>query len=333
MDALGEIEVEDRREVTAGSADHARAMRRRFYGDDGAISLAEAETLFELNRSIETPDQDWADFFVEALTDYVVNQALPQGYVTADNADWLIDRISADGVVQTATELELLVKVIETARWVPARLTKFALDQVRIAVVEGSGPLRAGSALDPGIVSADEVELLRRVLYGFGSEGNLAISRAEAEMLFDINDRTVESRNDPEWSDLFVKAIACHIMAASGYQVPPREEALRREEWLEDRGDLAFPDVLGKMISGGLKAIWGAANEADWEEIALDRLEQQRIAMITAEEVTEPEAEWLAERIGRDGVIHENERVLIRFLKTESPAVHPALDQLIEKVA
>ena len=62
---------------------------------------------------------------------------------------------------------------------------------------------------------------------------NVAITRSEAELLFDIADATNEAENDPAWTDLFAKAIANAIMAASGYSAPNREEALRREAWLE----------------------------------------------------------------------------------------------------
>lgn len=313
-------------------ADDVLKLRRSFY-PDGHISSAEAEALFSINRSCPEQDVEWSDFFCEALTDFVVHQALPQGYVTAENVDWLIDRISEDGVVQTMTELELLIKVLDAARWAPERLVAFALKQVKLAVVDGSGPLRAGSALDPGRICEAEVALVRRILYAFGGEGHIAISKAEAEVLFDINDETNEALNDPAWSDLFVKAIANYLMAASGYSMPTRQEALHQEEWLKNRGDLSLGHMLSGMLAGGLAGVFGAYKEQSWEELALERIEQQRVAMITSEPVSEPEASWLAERIGRDGQLHENEKALLRFLKLESPKLHASLQPLLDRAA
>jgi hypothetical protein len=313
-------------------ADDVLKLRRSFY-PDGHISPAEAEALFSINRACPEQDVEWADFFCEALTDFVVHQALPQGYVTTENADWLVDRISVDGIVQTMTELEVLIKIIDAARWAPARLVKFALEQVKHAVVEGSGPLRAGSVLVPGIVTEAETELVRRILYAFGGEGHIAISRSEAEVLFDINDATSEADNDPAWSDLFVKAIANHLMAASGYSMPTRAQALHQDEWLESRGDLSLGNVLSGLVGGGLKGVFSAYQEQSWEELALERIEQQRIAMITSEPVSEPEAGWLAERIGRDGRLHQNEKALLRFLKQESPRLHESLQPLLDRAA
>ena len=39
-----------------------------------------------------------------------------------------IERISRDGRVETKTELELLVNVLDKARWAPQSLVRFALD-------------------------------------------------------------------------------------------------------------------------------------------------------------------------------------------------------------
>lgn len=309
-----------------GSSD-VLAIRRALFGD-GTISAVEAETIFEINRACREQDVDWAHFFVEALTDFVVHQAVPQGYVSAENAVWLIERITADGVVDSLTELELLVKVIEEARFVPTRLAQFALEQVKIAVIEGKGPLRNGSALEPGVINAAEVDLLRRILYAFGGDGALAITRAEAEVLFDINDATAEFRNDPSWSSLFVKAIANHLMAASGYTAPSREEALRQEQWLEER-----PGAAGFLTSmlAGLGSVFDVYTEKSWEEDALERIEQRRLAMLVSEEITGPEAEWLVERIGRDGKLRDSERALLAFLKGQGVAIHPSLSPLLSR--
>ncbi len=142
-------------------------------------------------------DPAWADCFVETITDYIVDQAKPEGYLTTDNADWLIERISKDGRIETKTEMELLVSVLDKARWAPQSLVRFALEQVKDAVVHGTGPLRSGKLLEPGVVSEADVDLLRRILYSFGGDGNLAVTQPEAEILFDIDAATADADNHP----------------------------------------------------------------------------------------------------------------------------------------
>jgi hypothetical protein len=265
---------------------------------------------------------------VETITDYIVEQAEPHGYLTLENAQWLIERVSGDGRVETKTELELLVNVLDKARWAPLSLVRFALDQVRHAVLTGTGPLRSGRKLEPGLVSEADVDLLRRILYSFGGDGNIAVTRLEAEALFDIEEATASADNHPAWADLFVKAIANSVMAASGYATPPREVALARDAWLDRRGDLAL-DAFVAGMAGGLKGLLSSYREQSEEERAIARLTQQKIEIVTHEAVTAAEASWLAARIGRDGTLTPNERALLAFLKAESPSLHPDLHDLV----
>ena len=81
------------------------------------------------------------------------------------------------------------------------------------------GPGRRPSA---GTIREPEVELVRRILYAFGGDGSVAVTRAEAEVLFDINDAIADPTANPAWADLFVKAITNVVMAASGRSVPTR---------------------------------------------------------------------------------------------------------------
>lgn len=302
--------------------------------DDGQVSAEEADAIFRLNDSCPAKDTSWTDFFIEAISDYVVNQSEPRGYITADNAEWLISRIGRDGRVESRTELELLLTVLDKARWSPVGLSRFALEQVKRAVLEGDGPLRTGEKLTPGTIGAAEVDLLRRVLYAFGGDGNVAVTRSEADVLFDINDAVADNGGEnPAWSDLFVKAIANVVMASSGYNVPTREEAMRHEAWLESRGELSPLAALSSAVADSLKAVWSGYQEQTAEERALARLERQRVEIITSEEITEGEVAWLAERIGKDGRLTDNEAALIAFLRQESPKIDPALEQLVERLA
>lgn len=313
------------------SADDALAARRIVYGDDGAISPHEIEMLFGIDEAAKTSDPSWRALLVEAGTEYLVHQQAPAGYISEANADWLVARITADGSVKTATELELLVKVLEVAKLAPERLVEFALRQVELAVVAGEGPLASGGKLEIGRVNRAEAALVRRILYAFGGHAGIAITRREAEVLFDINDASAGADNDTEWTDLFVKATANCIMAASGYTVPPREVALARERWLDSPG-AGVGDFVARMAAGGLRGIlraYTSPSEMDWAARNAMRHAERR----AAEVVTEGEAEWLADRIGRDGGLHENEKALLRFIGDEAPLVHPSLKRLIARAA
>jgi hypothetical protein len=316
-----------------GSIKDADVLKlRRNYGDDGSITAEEADVIFALNNACPVQDPAWAECFVETITDYLVEQAEPQGYLTTENMQWLIERIGRDGRVDSKTELDLLVNVLDKARWAPQSLVRYALEQVKHAVLSGTGPLRSGKKLDVGIVTEPDVHLLRRILYAAASDGSIAVTRTEAEVLFEIDETTAGRDNHPAWTDLFVKAIANCVMAASGYAPPAREVALAREAWLDRRGDLSLEAVLGGMGSGR-KGVFAGYREQTAEEGAIARLTRQKVEIVTREAVRVAEAAWLAERIGRGGKMTLNQRAVLIFLKTEFPPIDPALRALVAKAA
>ncbi|MFZ2101348.1 MAG: hypothetical protein WAU86_12370 [Oricola sp.] len=308
-------------------------LRRDVYRN-GVVNREEARGLFAVDHVMEEPPVSWTEFFVEAIADYVVFQEAPRGYISEANAEWLIESISEDGVVKHATELELLIKAMERAYSVPPHLAAYALQQVEHAVVEGKGPLANGRELSPGMIGEGEVELLRRILYAAASdEGNVGISRHEADVLFRINDRTSEAENHPSWTEVFTKAIAFSLMAVSGYELPTREEALKREEWLDD-ASANLGAFFKRMFSGSLSAHMDAVRMETGSEAYYARRNAESAHLRSgAERIDDEEANWLAHRIGKDGKLHENEKQLLGFLKKESPQIHPALQPLLNKVA
>ncbi|QIA23312.1 hypothetical protein [Mesorhizobium sp. AA22] len=314
------------------TAEDVVMLRREVFGD-GVVTRGEAEALFALDAMAKDKCAQWPVFFVEAVTDFIVHQEKPAGYISQDNADWLVRAISRDGMVDSRTELELLVHVLEKAKSSPNGLCVYVLAQVANAVLDGKGPLMHDGKLVPGLIAKAEVELLRRILYAHGGDGNIAITRAEAEMLFKINERTAAANNDPSWNDLFVKAIANFVMCSAGYEAPMRDVALRRDSFFEQ----AEPEIgsfFGRMVSGGLAGIMEAYRapgdiESEWESKnkAAEALARR------AETIDASEAKWLAERIGRDRPLRENERALLTLIKHASPEIHPVLKPLIDKVA
>ena len=312
---------------------------RREVFQDMIVSRAEAEGVFALNNKVSNTSKNWNDFFVEVMVDYCVNQAKPRGYMSDNNADWLQSQITKDGRLDENSELELVIKVIERASEVPPSFAAFALDQIATAVLEGNGALLNDAELKPGVIGAPEAALLRRVMYGVGAEGRLAVSREEVEVLFDLNDKTIETENHPEWTDVFIKAVACHLMAAGGYQVVDRKEAMRREEWLDD----AEVDVagmlsktlssVGQLMSGGLFSDAMRSGSDLMDDAWAKRNEELEAKEQVANAIDSAESHWLVERIGRDGVLHENEKALLNYLKKESPSLHSSLQPLLDKVA
>ena len=319
------------------SARDVTEFRREIFRD-GLVSRYEADALFMINEAVLSQCSEWDEFYVEALTDFTVHQMEPRGYISVENGEWIIRQVQKNGSISLANELELLIRLIEKADECPHFVVGFTLHQVALLVLEGEGELIDGKEVRKGVIGPAECELLRRVLYGVSGENSIGISQYEAEILFDLNDKTVEQENHPAWNALFVRAIANYLMAYSGYELPDRQTAFAREAWLEDT-EIDVAGALTKTLSS-FGSLFRSETFADIfksdhrrvEEAFREKNELRELAVSEAERISEVEAHWLVEKIGKDGILHENEKALIEFLKKESPQLHPALKPLLDKV-
>lgn len=260
---------------------------------------------------------EWYRALVEEVSDYAVFEEAPAGSISMCTAEWLISELAVDGALRFPAGLEVVIRCMEKSDWSPPALSAFALGQVARAVIDGDGGRIGAGRLLPGIVERPEVERLRRILSAFGGNGRCAVTRAEADILLEINDRTVEEMNHPAWNDLFVKAIASVIFAASGYATPPRHEALRREPVL-DHPDADVAAYFARMISGrldGLLDLYRAGSAPERKPLA-----------------DPAEARWLAERLSRDRLLHDNERALFAMIARGPSRIHPDFGSLLAKL-
>lgn len=304
------------------------AKLRRNFADDPTITAEDAENLLSLNDGCPIQDPGWQSCFVELMTEFIVEQNEPYGYMNANKARWLRDRVSRFGKIEIKTKLDLLVNVIATSRWVPQSLAVFALEQVRLAILDGTGPLRAGKVFAPGAVTDADIELLHEILLAFGSEGNENITQAEAEILLSIDMMTQGADNSEGWRDLFVGAIACATMAGSGYAMPPREVALAPDAWAERRD---LDNILSGMVCGDGSLLCDF-KPLSREERAVLRLTQQKVAIVTREEIPAYDAGWLAAHLDLTAHRTPNVMALLRLMKAENRPLDPRLQVLLDQV-
>lgn len=299
------------------SEDELLAIRRAF-GSDLVFSQSEADTLFVLNGISDKPD-GWAGYFTSVLAAYVDDSQDPQDYVSENSAAWLMSKFSADGIVETETELKLLLNVLKTARHVPDSLEKFALAQVHHAVVSGKGVV-AGKMLTPGVIGEAEITLLRSVLYAGSSDGGIGITRAEAETLFKLNEATSGRDNHSSWQTLFVQALANHLMVVGAPIMPTPDDALARQRWLSGETEKERGAFFRSFT-----ALFTQRGEAKAEDGSGGYTNLKTDNVLKAERIDLTEAQWLIDRLLADGAQDENETALLTFIKNECPDIDAAL--------
>lgn len=322
--------AEDLRARGAIRAEDVLALRRQVF-PDGVVSADEAEGIFRLDHACAKKDADWTRFYVDALTDYFVWQSEPRGYVSDAQADMLIKELTRDGRIAAESELELLINIIHWCTKCPAALGELALRAVEESVLT---PATAayGSNRAPAVISAEDVELIRRVIYASGSPGGFTVTREEAELLIMLDNATHGEENTPAWPDLFAKAVANAVMFPRGAPVvPTAEEAFRREKWLAEReGVGALLRKSGKAMAKGnipFDAIFGSREARE----AREREERQVAEALSREAIDAEEARWLLKHFGGAKPMSEGAKRLMAFIKTNSPSIDPAVMPLFAK--
>lgn len=280
---------------------------------DGIVSRSELETLFAIGEQAGDPatsgDPAWPQLFAEVCADFFLHEEQPEGYLTEEEFTHLQALVTRDNKRASALELHALSHLMTRARQVPATMARFLKDQLLALVAARPQPA----------IAHGDLPLIRAVIYAGGGANAFGISREEADFLFDLHDATAKAGNADGWRELFVKAISAHLMQHVGYQPIDREEALRRQEWVEDTS-VQPGRFFNAMVSGGLKGIADAFKRKD--EWTL-RNEAHAAAVPLAQRVCGEETLWLDERIGRDGNVDDAERALIVYMRDELNAPLP----------
>lgn len=292
------------------SAQEVLELRRAAW-PDGRIDPDEAEAIFVLNDHIGEPTQEWSDFFVEALVEFLVNGTAPRGHISEENANWLIERVSHDGKVDTLTELELLVRALERAESAPEALRAFVLQQIEREVLTGVGPTRAGGAFEPGCITSAECAMIRRTIFAAGGDRPAAVSQREAEMLFRLKDATLGASNTPDWERLFVQGVANYLQGWNGAKGISRERASELEAFMDDRST-----YVGRFFGRMAKVDTGNFVRA-LREVGFGRKQPGRDIdgeAMRDHAVTQAENLWLHARIDADDQVDALEKALLKFL-------------------
>lgn len=128
-----------------------------------------------------------------------------------------------------------------------------ALAIVRDGVITGEGPTTKGRVHFSRSLDADDTAWCMRILTAT-AVNDQAVSRAEAEVLFEINEAATERTDGGRFDDLLAKAVAHYAASASGLKVPPRNVALSTdiESWAPSYASKVNSEML-EWIAGQMR--------------------------------------------------------------------------------
>lgn len=125
-----------------------------------------------------------------------------------------------------------LMRIIDQSPIAQGDVAARALAVVRYGVITGEGPTADGRAHFSRTIDSDDALWCERILTAAALDSQ-PISRAEAELLFAIDDAGADRTDEGRFDDLFARAIVHHAASASGLPVPPRAVALSSDTPIE----------------------------------------------------------------------------------------------------
>lgn len=306
---------------------------KRWFQNNGGVTDYDIDAMFELHRACPVQHWAWSEFFQRTVSDYIVAETEPAGYLTTIQAMWLMTRLSdEDGTVTTKLELDLLRAIIEQARWVPATLVRFALEQILRAVDTGRGPLRGGHTFDAGRIMPAEVGWVREVLLGYGADSRHAITEPELGVVLAINDALAGESAEAQWSDLVAKVLVDALMTSSAYASGGRVVLLTSDFSLELGAGDPTAASMGALPST-FADVMRLYRPTSREDLVLERLERQRIEIITGEPVAMPHVDVLAARYGRERPLTSVERAVLAAFAHAGPQLPQVLGDVVRRAA
>ncbi|MFQ5380789.1 MAG: hypothetical protein ACE5EF_04070 [Dehalococcoidia bacterium] len=315
-------------------ADDVLALRREVF-EDGGVSREEARAVFELNRACAEKDESWLDFFVDELTYYFIYQAPPRGYMSEENARFLIDEVTRDGRKLGAAELQLVVNVIDRAHHCPETLVAFALEALKDGVLDPAS-CSFGRGRAPGVVTEADTELIRSIIHGSGGGGSYTLTRREADLLFELSRSSDAATNALAWRELFAAGVGSYLLfpAVDVPEVDSAEEIMERRAWFASQAKSgSFLKALGRALASpdfdeAARSLDFFGRHSKEQEATRAARDAQRHAV-----VNEEEAAWLLAKLdpaaGR--TLSEDEKALLAFVRSRADAVHVSLEPLMEK--
>ncbi len=322
---------------TAMSANSVLALRRQIYGPgrDG-VTRDDLAKLIALGRSgANAPGFD--DLLAEAAVDLLVRQPDPSGYISAADATWLTAQLEDGGGLSCHAEFKMLVDVMRNAVSVPATLNAFGVREVEKSIVSGRRAATGGVDHQPGVVTQEDVEALRQMVFAATQGSSLHVDEDSAQALFDIAHATTAAVNDPSFNDFFAKAVGNYLIGVGFNGTPDRDSVLSHEAELNKKSGMG--DFFAQMASATLPEsladlLMSRQSTEDLEEQAYARQNAQGDAeRAAAEKIDAGKSAWVLAHLTRQGALSPAETALLSFIRREASAMPPDLAALAAKAA
>ena len=188
----------------------------------GDAARAEVEALFSLHRGLEDPDPDWCESFVASVTAFVIRSAASPA-IDGMRADaWMIAQIDADGGRRSLAEFEALVRVVEQAPVLRAKLRGYALDRIERIVLSDEEPSCGCEEAHRPSVRDAAPSLVRRLLFADEPAAAPPVRAGDVERLHRMTQATRAHGDAAKWEVLLADCLSNYLDGFLRAETEPR---------------------------------------------------------------------------------------------------------------
>lgn len=222
----------------------------------GRLDRQHAAWIVHANRIMQTSDDGWIEFYLEALIGFFLDHRGDDGTLSPDREALLLAWLGEGEGIDHVAERRLALRILLQTRDTPERLERRVLAAIFENFLHQSERWLGPGRRRPGIIDALDIQLIRRLLHGNGGLHPRLRHRAAVTFMLDL-DREASRFVDPEgWRDLLVGYVLRYLWGAlfdARCQVRPTLPDL--DAALEDLLDpLADTDAGHHLRSDVLKA-------------------------------------------------------------------------------
>ena len=191
-------------------------LRQAFY-KEGVVGRRRAAAIFHANRLMQTAHEGWIAFYLEALTAAFIKAGREGQVINAGAEATLLAWLGDDVTIPNPGERRLTLRLLLMARNEPEELERRVLLAVFENLLHEDIRWIGGQKRKPGIIDADDIQLIRRLLYRGVKASRPGARKAAILFLFRL-DQHAERFTDPEgWRQLLTESLAryaCQDMPA-----------------------------------------------------------------------------------------------------------------------
>jgi hypothetical protein len=178
---------------------------------DRRLSRAEMETVCQINDVLLHKSPEWEQFFINALFLYFAGASK---VLTEAEERQLLEWVDNDHRIDDRTELHLMIHIVRRFDRVSDAFNHHMLDLVRKNILTSTVPLFTHTPRVPGVIDADDVIALRRIILGVGSDGGTGVSQAEAAFLVMLDTETKDTPHGTDWQVFYAQSLLMFLEAA-----------------------------------------------------------------------------------------------------------------------